>query len=134
MASTCLLGRIDDAVLPNIEDLKWRIRSLMKELNRVAGRLEVLQARYQGYTLCYTWVTNSSGRKYFYYYLKSKSRTPKSIYLGKAPRVTGATEIRSLRRLVARACAVLSMLYSRLDLVMLVLELEEKGGNGANEG
>lgn len=133
MASTRVLGRTTSSILPNTVELKKRIRELLRDLNDIASRLNTAAARYDGYTLCYTYVKNKCGQKYYYYYLKSKNRRPRSIYLGKAARVpVGRGEVNGLLRLVARACAVLSMLEASLDLVILVLEAG--GRNGAHQG
>ena len=58
------------------------IDSLLSDLNELSHLVSGFDL-FEGYSVEVTWVKNKIGKKYYYVYLKSKSRHPKSIYLGK---------------------------------------------------
>ncbi|WFO75656.1 hypothetical protein J4526_01880 [Desulfurococcaceae archaeon MEX13E-LK6-19] len=70
------LGELLRVVRRDLDRLKTMVYRLLSEL-------EARNVSYDGYTLTYTWVLNKVGKKYYYYYLKSKTRKPTSIYIGK---------------------------------------------------
>jgi len=61
------------------------LRELMETVDNVLADIEGYSKTYDGYWLEKTWVHNKLKKKYFYYYLKSKTKKPKSIYLGTIP-------------------------------------------------
>jgi hypothetical protein len=62
----------------------------LREASELLSRFEIYQIieyyeQHKGCSETYTWVTNKTGTKYWYWYLKCPHRTPSSIYLGKNP-------------------------------------------------
>ena len=58
---------------------------LLQHVDKVLADIESLSKSFDGYWLEMTWVYNKVKAKYYYYYLKSRTRKPRSIYLGKSP-------------------------------------------------
>ena len=58
------------------------IDSLLSDLNELSHLVSGFDL-FEGYSVEVTWVKNKIGKKYYYVYLKSKTRHPRSIYLGK---------------------------------------------------
>lgn len=60
---------------------------LLEEFVEVLGEISLLAEEFtrifDGYSYEVTWVKNKAGDRYYYAYLKSKTRRPSSIYLGK---------------------------------------------------
>jgi hypothetical protein len=82
----------------SVEELRG-VYSRVVELMRKSGLLQ-LSELYENLKNCteeYTYVYNKIGKKYYYYYLKCKSGSVKSIYVGKTPegynRVKAATRL-----------------------------------------
>ena len=74
------------------EDVKELINSLKEDLVKLSNiisdllvKLQPMAKEYEGYYLEYTWVLNKLKKKYCYYYLKSKTKHPRSKYLGSKP-------------------------------------------------
>lgn len=72
-------GNIVDEALDVLRDLEEHLTKLHSAVSNV-------ERKYEGYFLSYTWVHNKLKKRYYYYYLKSKTRKPSSIYLGKLPK------------------------------------------------
>ncbi|MCD6113930.1 MAG: hypothetical protein J7J78_01355 [Thermoprotei archaeon] len=68
-----------------LEEARKILQELMDVVDDVLVKIERYSKTYDGYWLEKTWVHNKLKKKYFYYYLKSRTRKPRSIYLGTIP-------------------------------------------------
>jgi len=67
-----------------VEEAIHAITTLEEKLRSLLSVVEKNQEALSEYYYEVTWVKNKAGEKYYYAYLKSKTRRPSSIYLGKA--------------------------------------------------
>ncbi len=70
------------AIIRSIRDDIIELENLISDL---LIKLQPMAAKYEGYWLQKTWVLNKLKKKYYYYYLKSKTRDPRSVYVGSLP-------------------------------------------------
>ncbi len=72
-------------VAAKIHRVKGALSDLIGVADSILADIEGYSKVYDGYWLQKTWVHNKLKKKYFYYYLKSRMRKPRSIYLGTIP-------------------------------------------------
>ena len=111
-----------------MESLKPLLLALEARAARLLGELEPYAVKYEGYTLCLTWVLNKVKKKYYYYYLKSKTRKPTSIYLGHSPvNLEALHKLRrqGLRTVVQRLRRIMR-LAEELNQVLDIVEAAEQ--------
>jgi len=81
-----VLKGIENALLgEGVAKARRILRELIETVDNVLVEIEGYSKTYEGYWLEKTWVHNKLKKKYFYYYLKSRTRKPRSIYLGTIP-------------------------------------------------
>ncbi len=113
-------------------------RAVLIELKaRVLGllaKLEPYTEKYNGYTLELTWVRNKVGKRYYYWYLKSKHRSPKSIYIGRSVDIDVLHKFRNreLSHIVARLKRILRLL-TELEQLMDTIDVAEQLVKWINE-
>ena len=118
-------GRVDELL-----GLCGEARRLLQEaahvLDRLAAEAGWLRSQHEGYSFCITWVKGKSGKKkYFYAYLKSSTREPKSIYLGPADKVEEPIKI-PIRNVSARLLKAKSEIEKALEAVKVIEEFAPK--------
>jgi len=74
--------KLEDPLLARLKEFREALEELARFLIDVQVRLQPYAKQYRGYWLERTWVLNKLKKRYFYYYLKSRNRKPRSIYLG----------------------------------------------------
>lgn len=106
--------------------IAWQIAARLRDIAILLSRSEIYQAveyyeQHKGCSEVNTWVTNKTGTKYWYWYLKCPHKVPTSIYLGKNPE-----EHRKKMRL-ARAIAEVYYRLKKVGLLELADELDHAG-------
>ena len=80
------LKEVEDALLgKGVGKFRKILHELVALIDNVLSKVEEYAKIYDGYWLEETWVHNKLKTKYYYYYLKSRTRKPRSIYLGRKP-------------------------------------------------
>ena len=90
------------------------VYSRVVELMRKSGLLQLAEL-YENMKNCveeHTYVYNKVGKKYYYYYLKCKGKTQRSIYIGKSPE--GYNRVKAAARLAYE-------LKSRIEALSIAL-------------
>jgi len=114
--------KAEELKVPNLERLVdtalERLKALSEALAPLLDVAEGISRKYEGYYFEVTWVKNPAGDRYYYAYLKSKTRTPRSIYLGKASKLTqGHFELRKLGSELRKAAKSLDNLHTLLSML-----------------
>ncbi len=94
------------------------LMELRARVLRLLAKLEPYAERYNGYTLELTWVKNKVGKRYYYWYLKSKTQHPRSIYVGKSPDIDVLHKFRNkeINYVVTKLRKILALLNEALTL------------------
>jgi len=96
--STQLVEEALREISSRVEELRVEYESIIK-LMRESGLLQLADL-YGDMKNCveeHTYVYNKASKRYYYYYLKCKGRTPRSIYIGKSPE--GYNRVKAAARL-----------------------------------
>ena len=101
-----------------LEELKTYLFGLIAEASDLA---EV----FDGYSLEVTWVLNKVKKRYYYWYLKSKTRIPRSIYLGSMDISQAYWEHKKLKELKRHAEKSLKLVNELMKRLKLIKEIEE---------